>query len=331
MKRSSRLAQLLVLTGSTIVPQAQGAERAENQAQLDRPTVVSLAELVGSGVVSTGAFELGPAWAPDGETLYFVKSAPSAWGHADFTIVSSRLHEGRWTMPQIAVFSGRYSDLNPWLSPDGQRFYFASDRPVAGDEPRDFNLWVMEWSDGRWSEPVILPHPINTDANELSISVSDDGTVFFDSDRAGGVGGRDLYSARPGDVDFEGAVNLVPLNTAGKELTPVVSRDGTWLLFTSTGDAATSSAGDLYSAHVQGETWGAPVALSGVNTRADEMGPALSPDGRYLYFVSDRPFRLERSRTASDYEELQRRLTGPGNGLGDIYRILVRHLGIELP
>lgn len=59
----------------------------------------------------------------------------------------------------------------------------------------------------------------------------------------------------------------------------------------------------------------------GVNTPAFEYNQSVSPDGRWLYFSSTRSiFDTVPSRPLS-YEELQRRLSGVGNGLGDIYRI----------
>jgi len=295
------------------------------------PTVVSLAELVGVGIISTGGYELGPAFNPDGRTLYFVKSAPAFERHPHLTIVSSQLDEGRWSEPEIAPFSGAYSDLDPWISPDGRRFYFASDRPVAGNQPGDLNLWVMEWHDGGWGRPTVLPHPINSPSDERSASAAEDGTIYFESDRPGGAGSWDLYRAPPVEgLGYGPAENLVALNTPGPDVDPCVLPGGRALLFSSPGRGDRGVAGDLYVTRLANGRWSAPEGLDAVNTTADETDPALSPDGRYLYFVSDRPFRLTRSETPGSYAELERRLSGPGNGLGDVYRILAQHLGVPL-
>jgi len=316
-----------VLLAQTAVPPVSAQEARER----GLPTVVSLAELVGVGVISTGGFELAPAFAPDGRTLYFVKSAPASERHPHLTIVSSRLEEGRWSEPEIAPFSGEYSDVDPWISADGRRFYFASDRPVAGSQPADMNLWVMEWGNGGWTTPTVLPHPINSPSDERSPSAAGDGSIYFESDRPGGVGGWDLYRAQPSPgVGYGPAENLAALNTPGPDQDPCVLAGGGVLLFSSPGSGDRSAAGDLYVTRLVDGSWSEPQGLDAVNTTADETDPTLSPDGRYLYFVSDRPFRLARSEALRGYADLERRLSGPGNGLGDVYRILAQHLGVSL-
>lgn len=292
---------------------------------------VGFAELVGSGVISTGAFELSPAPHPDGRTLYFAMSAPAFLRDADFTILLSRSSEGRWSRPEVASFSGRYSDLNPWISADGRRLYFSSNRPVAGDAPGDFNLWVVEWEDGDWGEPGVLPPPVNSPANELWLSATDAGVLYFDSDRSGDEGGWEIYRVEPEGAGYGDASPQVALNGPGLDINPTVARDGAWLLFSSWDREGTGTRGDLYLSRRDGEGWGPPQPLDHVNTAADEFHPALSPDGRYLYFASDRGFRLARGRERLGYDGLVERLSGPGNGLGDIYRILVQHLDVDLP
>jgi Tol biopolymer transport system component len=291
---------------------------------------VSLAEVVGAGVISTGGFEVGPALHPDGRTLYFVKSAPGFLRDAHFTIVASEIEEGRWSRPEVAPFSGRHSDLNPWIAPDGRRLYFSSNRPLSGERPGDFNIWMVEWEDGGWSAPRVLPPPVNSPANELWLSANDAGVLYFDSDRSGDDGGWDLYRAEPEGAGFGAAVPVSALNGPGLDINPTVARDDSWLLFSSWDRAGEGTRGDLYLSRREGETWGAPQPLEHVNSSADEFHPALSPDGRFLYFASDRGFRLARGEQRLGYAELEERLSGPGNGLGDIYRILIQHLDVEL-
>ncbi len=80
-------------------------------------------------VLSTGDDESHASVFPDGHTLYFLKNTPSF----DFyTIVYSELRDGKWSKPQVAPFSGRYSDADIVFTPDGRRAYFVSARPVNG-------------------------------------------------------------------------------------------------------------------------------------------------------------------------------------------------------
>ncbi|MBK8368965.1 MAG: PD40 domain-containing protein [Bacteroidetes bacterium] len=46
------------------------------------------------------------------------------------TIVTVNSRNGKYSKPKVASFSGKYHDLEPFLSPDGLRLYFSSDRPL---------------------------------------------------------------------------------------------------------------------------------------------------------------------------------------------------------
>src|ERR687888_200446 len=78
-------------------------------------------ELFGEGVISTGDDESHPGFTPDGKTLYFLKNDP-AFNH--WTIVVSREENGKWIKPEVAPFSGQFSDADPFIMLDGDRFFF---------------------------------------------------------------------------------------------------------------------------------------------------------------------------------------------------------------
>jgi hypothetical protein len=105
----------------------QGAAPAKHPYASARP--LTEPTIFADGVISTGDFDSHPAFTPDGKTLYFVRSTPTfnLW-----TILVSRFENGRWNTPEVAAFSGQYSDADPFITPDGLRFYFISNRPVAG-------------------------------------------------------------------------------------------------------------------------------------------------------------------------------------------------------
>src|SRR5262245_61097967 len=81
-----------------------------------------------------------------------------------------------------------------------------------------------------WSAPVNLGPSINTPYNEWHATISSDGlTIFFISNRPGGIGGTDLWVAqRPNrNADRGPTQNLGPtINTTADEFTPALSPDG---------------------------------------------------------------------------------------------------------
>lgn len=130
---------------------------------------------------------------------------------------------------------------------------------------------------------------VNTPFDELYPCVTGDGlTLWFVSDRPGGLGGQDIWtSTRPNLMaPFPAAVAALALNSPAKEEDPVISSDGLELFFGSDrlGNRAiwTSTRPNL------GAPWGAPVRVVELDTPGQEHSPAISNDGTRLYFSSDR-------------------------------------------
>lgn len=81
------------------------------------------------------------------------------------------------------------------------------------------------------------------------------------------------------------------INTPGNEGAQQISADGKMLVFTSCNRRDGMGMCDIYFARkdINGQ-WGRPYnAGSVINTKYSEKQPCLSPDGRRLYFASDRP------------------------------------------
>src|SRR4029453_4561094 len=159
--------------------------------------------LLAPGVISPGDIEFAPAFEADGKTVYFCKGSPGM--KRVMWIVVSRLRDGAWTNPEIAPFSGRYSDIDPTFSPDGKQLFFASTRPTEGTEPRkDFDLWVVERQGAVWGDPRHLGALVNTPGSESRTSVTADGTLYFASaGRDGGRAGRRLFRSRRVDGRYQ--------------------------------------------------------------------------------------------------------------------------------
>ena len=177
----------------------------------------------------------------------------------------------------------------PHVTPDGLTVLFASDR-AGGRGQRD--LWIASRASHAafWGTPVHLSGPVNTAAIEDDPFLSADGLeLYFDSNRPGGSGGRDLWIAtRPSTAaEFGAPENLGPaINSSSFEGTGCLSRDGRTLLF-----ASSRNGSDLWMSTrpARGQPWTAATNLGApVNSTEYETTPFLSADGRTLFFMSDR-------------------------------------------
>ncbi len=129
---------------------------------------------------------------------------------------------------------------------------------------------------------------VSTKANEGQATISPDGQrIVWASDRPGGAGGWDLWQAVLRDGRWQDPTPL-PFNTAGDEVDPFFSHDGTWLYFASNRDSGRGGF-DLYAVMIKAEGSFGPIMSMPltVNTAADERRPAVRPDGQVLLFARD--------------------------------------------
>ena len=76
--------------------------------------------------------------------------------------------------------------------------------------------------------------------------------------------------------------------------------------------------------------WTEPRNLGdGINSDGWEFGAKLSPDGKYLFFTSNRGVLDKPLPRRFDYRELSEALRSPGNGLRDVYQVDVSALGLD--
>lgn len=220
------------------------------------------------------------------ERLRVFARSDADFAHARIYLSEKRL--GRWTEPKPIGFSDpRYSDSDPWLTPDGGTLYFASDRPTAARPgKKDLDLWRSRRAEsGLWSAPEHLGETVNGPGPELGPELHGD-TLYFSAVRKGGRGGLDIYSARDEAGTWASPLLLPgPFNSAASESDFTLSADRRLAVFwRMVGDK-----GVLHTARMTGAGWSAPVALpDAVNIGPFNFTPSLARDGRTLRFASTR-------------------------------------------
>lgn len=300
----------------------QSVAKKQTDARQPYASSVPLPEPVvfGAGVISTGDDESHLAFTPDGRTLYFLKNTPN---FSHWTIVVSRFEHGRWSVPEVAPFSGQYSDADPFITPDGQRFFFISTRPVDGKRKEDNDIWMMEKKGAGWGDPQHLGPAINSEANEWFPTVANNGALYFGSERPGGQGSADIWRAPLTQGRYGAAENLgQPINSRAGEFEPLIASDESFLIFAAAGREGGLGAFDLYVSRFKEGVWTQPLNLGeGINSSRWDFAPKLSPDGRYFFFASNRGFADRPLDKRLNYAELISKLRSPRNGLRDIYQV----------
>jgi len=287
----------------------------------DDPPLTS-PELFGEGIISTSEYELNGAFSPDGLTFYFSKSAPdfSFW-----TLVESHFKNGKWTKPEILPFSGKYSDADPFVSPDGKQFFFISDRPIedTSTASKDLDIWVIDRLPDGWGKPHRLSSIINSTQAEWFPCVTANGTLYFTALRPESKGSYDIYRSKLVNGFYAEPENLGDsVNSRYAEIEAYVPPDESYIIFCSYNRPNGLGNSDMYISFNQNGVWTRARHLDApINSSGEDRHMTVTPDGRYLVFTSTRngwETPLEREFTYQDY---QKKLASIYNGLGNIFQI----------
>jgi tetratricopeptide (TPR) repeat protein len=247
------------------------------------------AEMFAPGIIST---ELpdddAPAFSPDGREVFF-RTCGNRDGGLMCVIFLMRQENGVWSHPEIAPFSGRYMDSGVSFAPDGKRLYFASNRPTDdGDEDDDGNIWYLERLDRDWSEPILLASTINSAEDDLYPAVLADGTIYWNQQPFDGEFYFRPYRSRVEGSRFTAAEPVDDSVVSGQESGAYsFSPEEDYVVFTAT---QPGSSFDLHVSFKQEDgSWGAARSLGTyVNSRWSDKFSGISPDGKYMFFVSRR-------------------------------------------
>jgi len=283
----------LVALGCIITGQAPIA--AEKWSALDGPYVGQtppgmVAEIFAPGLISTEGSEINAAFSPDGHEFFY-----TTWEREVGTLIMmARQVDGRWQEPVRAVFSTHPTDVDPAVSPDGERLVFSSrrPRPGEGDEVRDgFDLWFARRLEDGWGEAEFMGPVVNAGDSQVYATLTHDHTMYFQGVRDGGFGKADIYRARLADGQHLPAENLGPvINSPNYEGDVFIAPDESYMVVTVYGRDDDIGGGDLYiSFRSPDNTW-TPLKNMGdaVNTDTREFCPMVTPDGKYLFFSSKR-------------------------------------------
>jgi Tol biopolymer transport system component len=253
-------------------------------------------------IVNTASTDGCPSIAKSELTLFFASNRPGGHGGLDLYVTQRDSPSDQWEAPRNAgpVINGPGNELCPTLAINGHHLFFVSDRPGGCGAQDLYVAWRRDKRDDfeKWQPPQNLGCVLNSASNDFTPSLFEDEStgatvLYFSSNRPGGPGGTDIYaSTLESSGTFGPAVIDWGLSTASDDQRPNVRKDGLEIFFDSNRAGSLGGSSDLWTSTRASTTdpWSPATNLGAdVNGMAVEGRPALSFDGRTLYFMSSRP------------------------------------------
>lgn len=208
----------------------------------------------------TSEFHEGPVcFDRTGETVYFSRNViingkvkVDKDGRQRQRLYMSKKSGDTWSEPQPLPFNtNEFDDCHPAISIDGDKMFFASNRP-GGQGGMD--IYVSYRTGESWGDPVNLGATVNTKGNEVFPFVHADNTLYFaSSSHDGNKGGFDVYMTTPKEGnDWNKPQNLgAPFNSSGDDFGLIVDLDKINGYYSSNG-AGGAGGDEIFSFHVDG-------------------------------------------------------------------------------
>lgn len=142
--------------------------------------------------INTSYWEGGACISPDGKKLFFTSERPGGSGNSDIWMIE-KITKREWGKPVNLgpEINSAFDEVGLFLAPDGKTLFFCSN---GKGSIGDYDIFKTVLENGKWSKPVNLGYPINTEKRDGPFVVSADAqTGYFASNREGGLGESDIY------------------------------------------------------------------------------------------------------------------------------------------
>ena len=153
---------------------------------------------------------------PDGRTMYLTQCKTDPDYPRFAAIVTSQRSDAAWSKAtELKMTNDTLSTFaHPAVSPDGQWLYFVSDMPggMGG-----YDIWRVRLTTNGVGGVENVGAPINTAGDEKFPTFRPNGDLYFSSDGHEGMGGLDIYIAKPNSNGWRIEHPGFPLNSQGDD------------------------------------------------------------------------------------------------------------------
>ncbi|MFC1724437.1 hypothetical protein ACFL4T_02340 [candidate division KSB1 bacterium] len=256
-------------------------------------------EIFAPGIVSSEHQEHSSlSISPDGKEMWWSRwRLPHDLDKFPQVIMFIKVENGRWSQPRVAPFSGKYRDGGPAFSPNGNKIFFYSRRPLEKktDEMHDNDIWFVERNEDSWSKPMNLGSTVNSPFVDATPSLAANGNLYFTSNRNqydDPIGNNDIFvSEYRNDNYTEPKVLNSAINTSyARESFPFIAPDESYIIFSrdsrrfdTEGNVIEGDRKLMISFRDENGEW--QDAMDMGTDFAKTRFPFVSPDGKYLFFT----------------------------------------------
>jgi Tol biopolymer transport system component len=215
-----------------------------------------------------GRYEYAMSIHPAGDRLIFTVEVPDKGA----SVHGSSIHDGSWTKPGPVDLTGgaKRNEMEAFFSPDGKRVFFA-----VYCQGMDVRIWAAEVTPKGFCDPHPLGEPVAQDPSFYPVQAND-GSLYYTN-----LAERAVFRAilENGEVTSAESAGL----ERGGHAFP--SPDGSFMVLDSASLDSKEQRDIFVAFRTDDGSWGSPWPLGpAVNTEHSETCPALSPDGKYLFF-----------------------------------------------
>ncbi|MGY8764826.1 MAG: hypothetical protein ACKVLE_08840 [Fidelibacterota bacterium] len=245
----------------------------------------TIPELFAPSIVNTDAIEINTVFNSSFTELFFTRKIDGS-----FIIHHSELIDGNWATPQpIQMYSDQDAisvAIDPSITQDGNTMYFLGINPEDRSNNSSPDVFRSQKRVGQWQVASKVEYPISTEkyAESYPVVVAD-GSLYFESDRPGGFGKRDIYRAQYlENGKFDTPVNIgSEVNSESNARSTYVSPNESFLI---TSNTFSEEKGFSVSFKVKNK-WQTPTHINFVEPLNKEWTyycPYVSPDNKYFFF-----------------------------------------------
>jgi len=240
-------------------------------------------ELFAPSIVNTDSIELNGVFNTSFTEFFFTRIIDGS-----FVIHHSEFIEGNWTptepihmFPNQSIIS---TAVDMTVTQDGKTIYFLGQYPENEAGHTSLDIYKSVKVNGKWQMATRVGEPVSTDEySESYPTVVADGSLYFISDRPGGVGRRDIYRAQYlGAGKFDTPVSLSPVvNSKMGSGDTFVAPDESYLIYSTRRPEVSG----MFVSFKENDEWQTPIYLGEpINTEWTDFCPYMSPDNKYFFF-----------------------------------------------